>query len=61
LFFSSKERQFSNNVLPRNTNVSEWKYKLWNCAGYTDSIKVYLQKDRQCPAQQLTAALATVL
>jgi hypothetical protein len=23
LFFSSKERQFSNNVLPRNTNVSE--------------------------------------
>jgi hypothetical protein len=30
LFFSSKERQFSNNVLPRNTNVSAWKHT--NCA-----------------------------
>ena len=30
LFFTSKERQFSNNVLPRNVNVSAWKHT--NCA-----------------------------
>jgi len=30
LFFSPKERQFSNNVLPRNTNVLTWKHT--NCA-----------------------------
>jgi hypothetical protein len=30
LFFSSKERQFSNNVFPRNTNVSALKHT--NCA-----------------------------
>ena len=35
-------------------------YKLCNSTGYTYSIKVYFRKDRQCPAQQLTAAHATV-
>jgi hypothetical protein len=35
-------------------------YKLCNSTGYTYNIKVYLRKDRQCPAQQLTAAHATV-
>ena len=35
-------------------------YKLCNCTGYTYSIKVYLRKDRKCPAQQLTTAHATV-
>jgi hypothetical protein len=35
-------------------------YKLCNSTGYTCNIKVYLRKDRQCPAQQLTAAHATV-
>jgi len=36
-------------------------HKLCNFAGYTYNIKVYLRKDRQCPAQQLTAAHATVI
>jgi hypothetical protein len=31
-------------------------YKLCNCTGYTDSIKVYWRKDTECPTQQLTAA-----
>jgi hypothetical protein len=35
-------------------------YKLCNSTCYTYSTKVYLRKDRQCPAQQLTAAHATV-
>jgi len=35
-------------------------HKLCNFTGYTYSIKVYLRIDRQCPAQQLTAAHATV-
>jgi hypothetical protein len=34
-------------------------YKLCNSTGYTYNIQVYLRKDRQCPAQQLTAAHAT--
>jgi len=34
-------------------------HKLCNSTGYTYNIKVYLRKDRQCPAQQLTAAHAT--
>ena len=36
-------------------------YKLCNSSGYTYNIKVYLRKDRQSLAQQLTAEHATVL
>jgi hypothetical protein len=36
-------------------------HKLCNSTYYTYSIKVYLRKDRQCSAQQLTATHATVI
>jgi len=36
-------------------------YKLCKSSGYTCNIKVYLRKDRQSLAQQLTAEHATVL
>jgi hypothetical protein len=60
VFLFKRKALFEQCIAKKYKSFGMKTYKLCNSTGYTYHIKVYLRKDRQCPAQQLTAAHATV-